>query len=254
MNIQTLSPSMVNSYLKCSLGFFYQNVAQLPWISSPVLALGSAFHETVRENAFQKRTTFKDLPEDLLTDFFAGELEMADDVEWEGDGLSTTKDQGVICIRDYRQNRAPLVQPAMVEHVFNMAIKRRAWAITGKVDLVTDAKLVIDHKTTKGQMKKPKDDHVFQIGVYTLAVRRIEGFSDAEAEIDYYPRGKAESYSRPVSFPDTLEKSVLTTFDQVANGINKEVWIANRTHYLCSRKYCSYWNQCEKDCGDVVKP
>jgi CRISPR/Cas system-associated exonuclease Cas4 (RecB family) len=241
---------MVNSYLICSMRFFYENVAKLPRLPSPVLALGSAFHETVRENAFQKVNTFEDLPEDLLTDFYRDDLRYRD-VEWTGEeSLDSTTDAGIVCIRDYRQNKAPLVQPAMVEYAFTVEVNGRGWHIGGKVDLITKKKVVTDHKTCKGQSKDPKPAHKFQIGVYTLAVRRLEGLEDAQAQIDYYPRGKPESYSRLVSFGEGLEKNVLSTFDRVADGIQKEVWIPNRTaNYLCSHRYCDFANQCIKDCG-----
>jgi len=252
MNITSLSPSMVQSYIKCSWGFQYEHIAKLPRISKPVLAIGSAVHETIRENAYQKVRTAKDLPESLLTDFVAEDIEYRD-VDWSTQSLSSAKDQAVVCVKAYRQKMAPKVQPFLVEWTFNMKVVKRDWNIAGKVDLITNKNLVIDHKTTKGQMAKPKPDHVFQLGVYTLAVRQQAGLDDVQGQIDYYPRGKPDAYSRSVEFGEGLAKEVLSTFDQVATGIQREVWIANRQHYLCSRKYCSFWNQCEKDCGGRVR-
>lgn len=252
MRIQSLSPSMALTYLKCNRQFYYQNVAKLPRLASPVLALGAAIHETFRENAWQKINSGMDLSEPLLKNFFAEDLEYRE-VDWSGQGLSTTKDQGVICVEEYRQKMAPKVQPAFVEYAFNMEVKNRDWGIAGKVDLITDKEVVIDHKTTKGRMKAPRVEHVFQLGVYALAVKQQAWGANVTARLDYYPRGKRDAYSHPVTFAPSLAKNVLTTFDQVAHGIQSEVWAANRTsNYLCKRRYCNYWNQCEIDCGGTV--
>ncbi len=252
MKITSLSSSMVETYRNCSLKFYYGNVAKLPRLASPFLALGASFHETVRENAFQKVWKCEDLPEDLLTDWYAEDLECRD-VDWSSQTLATTIDQGVACVRAYRQDMAPKMQPVLVEHLFRMEVNGRDWAIAGKIDLITDKMLVIDHKTTKGQMKVPKPSHAFQIGVYTLAARRMEGFEQAQARIDYYPRGKPDAYSRSVSLSESLDKEVVSAFDAVATGIQREVWVPNRTqNNLCKRRYCDFWNQCEGDFGGRV--
>ena len=71
MRVESLSPSMVNTYIKCGRQFYYQNCLRLPALPNHYLTFGSAFHETLRENYYQKIRTFRDLPTDLLTDFFA---------------------------------------------------------------------------------------------------------------------------------------------------------------------------------------
>lgn len=255
MRIHSLSPSMVNTYLKCPRQFYYNYALKLPRLANHYLAFGSAFHETMRENYFQKINTEKDLPTDLLTDFFAEDLEYRD-VDWSEQSLDKTKDDGVITVRAYQEQVAPTVKPRLVEQAFSMEVKGRDWVISGKIDLIAHGTmwdLVIENKTTDRRVSKPKPDHVFQTSVYTVAWRQTTGHAGIQARLDYSLRGKDEICSMPVMFDGNVDKYVLSTFDQVARGIELEVWPANRVgNYLCSRKYCPHWGQCETDCGGRV--
>ncbi len=251
MKITTLSPSMVNSYLTCARKFFYNYVEKLSGLPNHYLAFGSAFHETLRENYYQKIRTEKDLPIDLLTDFFAEDLECRD-VDWNGQTLSETKDEGVKTIRAYQQKVAPRVQPAHVEHQFSMYVVGRDWMITGKIDLIDSDLTVFETKTTKRKVNKPKPAHLFQTAVYTAAFRAQMNLPDLASRIDYSFRGSDEVKSFPVQFDDTIGKYVLTTFDQVARGIEAEMWVPNRGHHYCTKRFCDFSNQCEIDCGGRV--
>lgn len=252
MQIRSLSPSMVNSYINCGRRFYYENCLKLPRIPNHYLAVGSAFHETLRENYYQKVQSARDLPLDLLTDFFVEDLEYRD-VDWSGDvGLSEAKDEGVGIVRSYQKAIAPTVQPALVEYAFDMAVKGRSWSISGKPDVIDSKNVVLENKTTSRKPYKPKRDHIFQTGTYTVAIRKLLDLPDMTARIDYSLRGKGTVHSFPVEFNGNTEKGVLSTFDAVADGIQKELWIPNRYGNLCSRKYCSFWGQCEKDCGGKV--
>lgn len=257
MNITSLSPSMVNTYRICPRRFYYSEVERLPYLPGPDLAFGAAFHETMRENYWPKRDTAKDLPLDLLTDFFCEDLEYRD-VDWSTKSQSETKDEGVITVRSYMQKVAPSIQPVHVEHQWTWTRESRV-TITGKTDLITD-KRVNEIKTTGKRLDgykigkpKPKKGHPFQIGTYIAAWRMQTGLSEAQGCLDYAMRGKDEVCSIPMNFNGDLTRNILAAFDDVAGWIQREAWPPVRGGYLCSRKYCDYWNECEKDCGGRVK-
>jgi hypothetical protein len=213
------------------------------------------------ENFFQKRTTQKDLPLDLLTDFFVEDLEFRDDVDWkeQEQTLDQTKDQGVVTVRAYQEKVAPGIQPQVVEHVWSMEVVGRDWVISGKTDLVTEDDLVIDLKTGKvpgkprdGSPRKPKQADAFQVSTYAMGWEAQTKRSNVKGRLDFAPRGKDETIS--VGVPLESAQSIVSTFDSVAKCIYREWWPPFRSHYLCSRKYCSFWPECEKDWGGAVKP
>ena len=260
MNVTSLSASMVNTYRQCPYKFYCSYCLKLPRRGNAFMAFGSAFHAMAEENWYQKRQTHTDLPIDLLTDFFAGELEDSDDVDWkeQEQTLDQTKDQGVKTVRAYQQKVAPGIQPKLVEHLWSMEIKNRDWVITGKTDLIDSNDLVIDLKTTgrlpakprNGSAPKPKPEHRFQLSTYAMAWKAQTG-KEVSGRLDYALRGTDKMMSLDVALENT--QSIVSTFDNVATSIIKEWWPIFRSHYLCSRKYCDFVSECEKDCGGEVK-
>lgn len=254
MKITSLSPSMVNTARICMRRFYYAEVVREPYLPNHFLAFGAAFHETARENYWQKREKEKDLPIDLLTDFFCEDLEYRD-VDWSESSLDKTKDEGVISVRAYMEKVAPRIQPLHVEHAWSMNVKNRDWKITGKTDLIDDHNQVVDLKTTSRKVSSPKDGHTFQIGVYVAAWRAQTGQGGlVQGRLDFVVRGKDDVISIPVEFNGNLASSVVAEFDDVAKWIQREQWIPSR-HYnnLCSRRYCNFFRQCEADCGGTIK-
>ena len=259
MTITSLSPSMVNKYRQCPRQFYYDYCLKLPRRGSAYTAFGSSFHAMAEENYYQKVRTQKDLPIDLLLDFFRDDLHYRDDVDWkeQTESLDDMKDQGVQTVRAYQENVAPGIQPQVVEHVWSMEVKNRLWLISGKTDLITDDDLVIDLKTGKvpgkprdGSPRKPKQADAFQVSTYAMGWKAQTGRLDVKGRLDFAPRGKSETLSVDVTLEDA--QSIVSTFDDVAKWIQREAWPVFRSHYLCSRKYCQHWNECEKDCGGTV--
>jgi CRISPR/Cas system-associated exonuclease Cas4 (RecB family) len=206
----------------------------------------------MEENYFQKLNTQEDLPVELLTDFFCEDLECRD-VDWSGDvDLSTAKDQGVVGIRSYQDQVACGIQPARVEYAFTIEVTGRPWSIMGKIDVIDDGDRVIETKTTTNKVHKAKKAHVFQAEVYATAFRREAGLETIRARVDYSLRAKEGNFHFSLEFDASTERNVLITFDSVANAIQKEIWIPNRNSNYCTRRFCAYWDQCEKDCGGIV--
>ena len=251
MQITSLSPSMVSKYRQCPRQFYYDYCLQLPRMGSAYTAFGSSFHAMAEENYYQKVRTEKDLPIDLLTDFFRDDLHYRDDVDWkeQEESLDDMKDQGVKTVRAYQEKVAPGIQPQVVEHVWSMEVNNRPWVISGKTDLIA-ANTPIDLKTTGRRLKTPKPEHVFQLSTYAMGWKAETGLPDVQGRLDYAIRGKEETISLEVAPMDA--QRVVSTFDDVAGWIQREAWPPFRSHYLCSRKYCSFWEQCEKDCGGTV--
>lgn len=259
MNITSLSSSMVRTYYICPRRFLYGEVARLPYLPSPDMAFGLSAHETFRETHYQKTNTGNDLPIGLLQDFFCEDLECRD-VDWSTKSLDATKDEGVITVKSYMQRIAPSIQPLHVEHQW---VWRREGKVTisGKTDLITIENSVRELKTTGKQLDgyksgkpRPKDGHSFQVGTYVAARREETGKPDIQAQLDYSIRGRDAVCSIPMNFNGDLSRSVLAAFDDVAKWIEAEAWPPSRHgNYLCSHKYCSWANECEKDCGGRVK-
>ena len=97
MILTSLSASMVNTYRQCPYKFYCNYCLKLPRRGNAFMAFGSAFHAMAEENYYQKLRTAKDLSIDLLTAFFAEDLECRDGGDWKAPEQTRdeTKDQGV---------------------------------------------------------------------------------------------------------------------------------------------------------------
>lgn len=254
MEIKELSPSRVNTYLICGRRYYYNYVAkELRIVSSP-MAFGLSFHRATEENYFQKVTTKKDLKLNLLTDLFADELALVDGMEWKGNELSRAKDEGVISLGAYQEQIAPWVQPRIVEHEITANVPGRPWKISGRLDVITEANKDHELKTTRKKLSAPWNSARLQAATYTALLRKETGDPKANSRLDYSVCGKNQIVSFEMDFAPDIQRHVLAIFDQVAQGIQREVWVANRGgSFLCSRKYCDFWAACERDCGDRVK-
>lgn len=247
MKIRSLSPSMVNAYLGCQRRFYYEYCLKLPRLPNHYLAFGLAFHRTVEENYFQKIRTEKDLPVNLLTEFFVQDLKTRD-ADWSQQSQSKTLDQGVATVRSYQKEIAPKVQPREVEYAFNMELLNRDWSIRGKADVIDQDFKVHEHKTTGRRVSVPKPEHVFQVQVYATAYQRQAQLPQIQAQIVYSLRGRDGACSFDLDFDDSSLHHILTVFDEVATGIELERWMPRRiANMYCKRRYCSFWNECEKD-------
>lgn len=261
MPIDSISPSMVNCYRQCPYKFYCTYCLKLPRMGSAYTAFGSAFHAMAEENYYQKVSSKKDLPVALLTDFFRDDLRYRDDVDWkeQEESLDDMTDQGTKTVKHYQETVAPGIQPQLVEHRWSMEITNRPWVISGKTDLIDIGGDVYELKTTNklpakprdGSPPKPKYDDGFQVSTYVMGRRAETGRSDVRGRLDYAKRGGEEVMSVNVNLEDA--QSIVSTFDNVAMSIQREWWPVFRNHYLCSRKYCNFWNECEKDCGGEVK-
>lgn len=245
MIITSLSPSMVICYNNCPYQFLCRYGLKLPSRPNAFMALGSAFHATLAENYYRKLRTGRDLPLDLLKDFCAEDLE-CQDFERRAEELPATINDGVACVEAYQTYIAPEVLPLHVEHAWSMEVKNRRWIITGKDDLITVDNVVREAKTTGRRVNTPKEANMFQTSVYALA-RSLETGLPPKGCLDYAYRGKKDEVSSfPLDFPENLGKTVLRMFDDVARGIQMEVWPQRRFgNYLCSSKYCDYWTHCQ---------
>lgn len=253
MELDHLSPSRLNMYRRCSMQYYYRYCLDLIRPPSGAMTRGSAFHQAVAHNLYQKRETHEDLPLDEVLDAFVTDFDArAPDTEWGEDDPGEMKDTGVAVLAEHHKIIAPSIQPVDVEQQFVMGFADLKYTFTGIADVVTQ-EAVIEHKTASKKYAEPFHDHKLQIWAYGTGERARTG-RRLDGRIDYaVTASQPQVISHPVQFTEADEMYFLTLVAQVANGIEREVWMPNRTHFLCSRRHCGYWQLCEKDCHGRVK-
>lgn len=248
-----LRPSAINCYLQCSAKYMFQYVDKVKTGKSLALAFGSAVHKSIETNYTQKIESKTDLPMDEVVQTFADSFEEekkeVDRIEILSDPES--KDIGIGLVKQYHQKVAPTLQPKAVEQKVEATFQGYEFGITGTLDLLTVKKSIHDHKTASKKKSTPDASHVRQ-GSFYLLLANAAGEEVEEVNFDYLVKTKSPQIYRETIQTDP--KHALMMAQKVGEAAEKGVFMPNRDHNYCTKRFCSYWNECEKKFGGSVKP
>jgi len=252
--ITYLRPSGINTFLECSAKFYFEYIENVKSKNKLALAFGSAIHETLKMNFAQKIESKKDLSIDAAKDIFSDNFEMefstVDEHDFnEEDKPGVLKDQGVLLIEKYQKEVSPRIVPVAVEQKIKVKFKNYDYGLTGTVDLYDSNGIIVDHKTTKKEIKEVPDNYKRQISAYSI-LEEATGRKVNGARIDFLRRTNTEIRHKVV-IPD--QDYFLKTMQTVGDAIQKGVFVPNRNSFLCTKRFCKFYEVCEKKHGGIVK-
>lgn len=253
MELEYLSASRIKMYTNCSAQYYFKYIENLPTQPNSNLIQGSSVHKALEKNYVQKIESEQDLEFEEITSFYCDVFEKgSEEIDWKNEGLEKKKDkgklkdQGVNMVTCYHENFSPQIKPLEVEKEFILNFKNRGYKFKGFIDVYTKDKVVIDHKTTK--TKQIKDNDKMQ-GIFYCLAKGAEEFT-----LNYVTKHvNTQCYSHTQKINNSDKKHALFMLDKVASLIEQEVFYPNRDGFLCSRKYCDFWSECEKKYGGSVK-
>src|SRR5262249_34217292 len=150
----------------------------------------------------------------------------------------------------YHEEVAPRIEPAAVELPVEGMIG--GVPVRGFIDILDVHGTIIDLKSAKTSPAKNviRPDYRFQIATY----ERLSPQASGEARLDTVVKLKREVklVSQPFTVTDADRTHVERMYPLVQEKMRSGLYMPNRNHFLCSRKYCSHWRQCETDYGGVV--
>ena len=95
---------------------------------------------------------------------------------------------------------------------------------------------------------------MFQLTMYGIGYKINYNEDIKELGLDYLIKNKSPKIQQVRWKPNNTDKKyTLGLIKNVANGIDNETYIPNRSHFMCSKKFCAYWKECEKNFGGKVK-
>lgn len=257
---QVLSPSQANTYLDCPAKWWFKYGAGLPDPKTSSLAVGCAVDDALG-SYFRARATGQTMAEQDVLD--------ALDTTWADQEAETTfydgEDPGELhglcrrLVSCYLAERAAQVTPAVIdgEPAVQVPVTGSVAGVRvqGYIDLLTAEGTVIDLKTKKDKPGSIPPDHMLQISTYAVLCPHSRG----QAQIDYMVKGRAKtSTPKIVTFTrDIGPREILmveSVYPAVQESIRNGVHLPRRTSRLCSRKYCAFWQQCQKEFGGEVAP
>ncbi len=257
-----LSPSSAATYLSCSAKWYYRKIAKIPDPPTGALTLGSALHAALGENFLQKLDTHEDLAaagvQAIYNEAWAlmvrGEYpgrhgrEPSLPTEFRDDeDAPALKAMGLALTLKYLGEAAPKIQPVAVE--LPVAGKIAGVTVRGYIDLLEEAGDVVDIKTAAKKPTEISSDYRMQIATYA----QLSDHTSGRARVDTLVKTKTPQLiqlTAQVEQPDI--DATAKMYPLIQRHIRAGVWLPNRQSYMCSRKYCSAWRNCQADFGGTV--
>lgn len=246
---ESLSPSQANTYLTCRAKWYFRYLLGLTERTTGAVALGRAFHATLARNFRQKMSTERDMQSAELRDAFAEEWSAAlrEAALREDEDASELAVAGQILVAAYTAEAAPPIKPQAIEQTVQGEIA--GVKVRGIVDLLDVNGCVFDFKTSSKRPNGIPAEHSLQLTTYAMITPGASGL----CRLDTVTKTKTvqvvqQSYqvgSEDRRFAETL-------YPMVQESIRDGIYPPHRSSPLCSRRYCGYWRQCEREFGGRV--
>lgn len=246
---EVLSPSQASTFLGCAAKWYFRYALQLPDPAGGGAVRGKAVHAIVGHYLAAKADGVtldaQGLPDayDAAWDAHAEGAEFAatDDVE-------QLKSSGRALAQKYIAEAAPAIQPALIEFPVSGTIG--GVPVRGFIDIVDSSGRVIDIKTASRKSSSISADHALQLATYTTLLPGASG----EARIDMLVSTREPQLVQLEHAPGAAgQRLVERIYPLVAEGIAAGCYLPNRSSTLCSRRYCSFWSECEREFGGTVE-
>lgn len=246
-----ISASQIGQYTFCPLSYKYLYIDGVPKEPHNEYTIyGTALHEALAHNYRQKIASEKDLPPKELIDVFRmsmSDLVQKHNIRANGQTLATMNLNAEMTLREYLDKISPKIQPALVEHKFELTLKNYPIKILGYIDLVTVDDWIIDHKsagkTYKKDWNQSKADDSMQLTMYSAAFRKIFGRAERGVRFDVMPRCiPAEIITLESTRTDDQVFKLLQMATDIDRLIDMGIWVPN----LNSCSSCPFKNTCPK--------
>jgi RecB family exonuclease len=247
-----LSASQINKFLDCQAAWYYSRRLRLPDPATGALALGKAFHKATESALWTK--AFREpqpAPAERAEEFqvlLNTELETTELREDEDTGSLFA--QGLQMLSIWHTDALPTLEPAMRDGRPATEV-----AITGTIegvrvraliDLFEKSGTIVDTKTAKAKPAGISGSHKLQLGIYGCLTGATEG------RIVTTTKAKTPgvvSHTTSLEGPSDHARRLIPI---VAEAMESGLYLPNRSSNYCSRKYCSFWRQCQTDYGGEV--
>jgi len=246
---ELLSPSQVNTFLSCPAKWYFRYALGLAEPPTGTLALGTAFHSVLAANFRQKMETKQDLRAQELAESFGEAFAMAaEDAEFrEDEEPAALVETGRAVVAKYMADAAPSIQPQAVELPVEGVIA--GVRVQGIVDLLDIEGRIIDFKTAARRPAGITPEYRLQLTTYSM----ITPGSSGPCRLDTVTKTKTvELVQQSCEIGPEERRYAETLYPMVQGAMRDGIYPPRRGSPVCSRRYCGYWRECEREFGGRV--
>ena len=245
-----LSFSQIALYQKCPRQFYYRYVRNLKIPPPGATVVGRACHKAIEYDLRQALTAGTHESWSVLEDIYDLEFKSLEkEAEWNEEKPEEAHKTGKEALKRYAQEVLPTIYPAAVEEEFEIHLPTLSANLKGVIDLVdAEENAVVDHKVAK---RKYPDDKLrsAQLTIYAMSK------SLPKAGFNVLVRTKkpqVQILRKEITQDDYLR--TLSDILYVADCIYKLAFPpAPQDSWVCSERWCGYWDICRKEMAEEVK-
>lgn len=241
MTTKFLSPTSINTYLRCPRKYYLKYIKGLKEKPSIHLIRGKAihnslarFHQTCRE----KPDNFKEMMSELLSLFDHAWVEQEEELRrlnLPGEALNEYYHESVEMLTSWLKRNIKAVANGMVKPETEVRLFSQRYRVMGIIDVIHNQSgkaILTDYKT--GKKEELTQDIKVQMAVYALLYRENYGILPDSIVIDFLKHDKAIPFKVTDEFPNHAIKICKEVHAKTSSG--------NEEDYPCK---CDGW--CEKD-------
>jgi hypothetical protein len=249
-NGQHLSHSQISLLLRCPRQYYYRYIEKLKSPVGGALILGSSYHRALETNFLAKVKDGKDLGVSVLFDAFDAEWNSRlahDEIDWQDDSPGELKDVGKQLVDVYMHNAAPFVMPVEVERKFSVHLPElEGYTLDGIIDLITDAGVVVDHKTAARAKSQDDVDQDLQPYAYATAMLTDPALDEIDFEFHTAIKKKSPEIQRLSTKRNRTDVAwYMGLVCEAVKMIRAGIFPPNPCGWHCNPKWCGYWARCK---------
>lgn len=262
-----LSPSKIDLFLRCQAAWAFRYLDGLKKPPSAAMALGNAHDATTNAVYTAKMVEGRTPPLGDSIDRFAHEWDEArGNVEdWGDDDPRHLQAVGVRATELWHKRAARYVEPEQVQPKLRTTLRDAErgedFDVIGYADLIAKVsghRTIVDHKMGRRSWAPADVVRSTQSVAYPVLVGDINRFAIHSTRIgnDRSTYVSFNAITRQVRDTDRtgfVNQAVLAR-RQMRSTIASGDFVPNRSHFLCSRRWCGYWRECQQRFGGTVAP
>lgn len=252
-NKRFLSFTQLNMFLRCPRQYEFRYIQGLKVPPSGAMVQGRVWHQTLERNYSQKIDSDSDLPLGEMQEFFAARFDetlAGEEVALEPDEKpGKLKDEGTAIVAAHHAVIAPAVRPMLVEERFTVDLGGEfPFDLVGIWDLVERDGTIVDNKSYKRTPSQEDLDKDLQFTAYALGYRATRSLIEPGLRMDAVIKTKnpkaVQLHTRRTN--DDC-RWLLGLVEQVGKAIESGIFYPNPNGFLCSQRFCGYWDMCHGD-------
>jgi len=244
-----LSFSQISLYQKCPRQFYYRYIRGIKIPPPGSAVVGKATHKAIEVDL---KTALKEgkheswsVIEDIYALTFKEEKEKA---VWDNEKPDEAFKQGRDVLKIYANKHLPKIEPETVEEKFEIPLPSLGSNLVGIIDLVDSTKTIIEHKTTTRSYPESKISNA-QLFIYAM-VKNLK-------KIGFNVLVRRKNPTVQILRGEVKEEDIYRTLADILHVANCIYLLsfppAQQGTWICSPKWCGYWEICRSELQNEVK-